>query len=228
MMRAAQHRRSRASHGSLTAHVLVAQEAERRRVSREMHDDLAQKVALLQFQIEGMKQRLISHPQVLPELESLRGCVAMLAEDVHRICFRLHPVILDNLGLVPGIEFLCAEHSRMTGVKATFLHDAIPDLLPANVALCLYRVVQEAIQNAAKHSTAKDVTISLRKSGNGIGVEVCDTGQGFDMNEAGAKSGLGLVFISERVRLLGGRCTIRSAPGKGTRISVIVPLTVTE
>ena len=223
-MRAPQHRRRRTHHGSLAAHVLVAQEAERRRVSREMHDDLAQKVALLQFQIEGMKRRLISQPQVLPELESLRGCVAMLAEDVHRICFRLHPVILDNLGLVRGIEFLCEEHNRTTGVRATFLHHEIPDQLPANVALCVYRVVQEAIQNAAKHSRAKDVTVTLRKIGNGIGAEVCDSGQGFDMNAAGAKSGLGLMFIAERVRLLGGRCTIRSTPGNGTRISVIVPL----
>jgi len=224
LMRAAQHTRKRTHHGSLAAHVLVAQEAERRRVSREMHDDLAQKVALLQFQIEGMKRRMISRPEILPELESLRGCVAMLAEDVHRICFRLHPVILDNLGLVRGIEFLCDEHNRTTGVKAKFLHHAISDQLPANVALCLYRVVQEGIQNAAKHSRAKLVTVTLRKIGNGIGVEICDTGQGFDMNGAGAKSGLGLVFISERVRLLGGRCTIRSKPGKGTRISVIVPL----
>jgi signal transduction histidine kinase len=223
-MRAAQHTRNRTHHGSLAAHVLVAQEAERRRVSREMHDDLAQKVALLQFQIEGMKRRMISQPEILPELESLRGCVAMLAEDVHRICFRLHPVILDNLGLVRGIEFLCDEHFRTTGVKATFVHHAIPDRLPANIALCLYRVVQEAIQNVAKHSTAKDATVSLRRVGNGIGAEVCDTGQGFDMREAGAKPGLGLVFISERVRMLGGRCTIRSTPGKGTRISVIVPL----
>jgi signal transduction histidine kinase len=224
MRRAAEHTRNRKHHGSLAAHVLVAQEAERRRVSREMHDDLAQKVALLQFQIEGMKRRLGSQPQVLPELESLRGCVAMLAEDVHRICFRLHPVILDNLGLVRGVEFLCEEHFRTTGVKATFEHHAIPEQIPSNVALCVYRVVQEAVQNVAKHSTAKDVTVKLRKIGNGIGAEICDAGQGFDMRDSEAKPRLGLVFISERVRLLGGRCTIRSTPGKGTRVSVVVPL----
>jgi signal transduction histidine kinase len=224
MMRAAQHRRNQTHHGSLAAHVLIAQESERRRISRELHDDLAQKVALLQFQIEGMKQRLGALPQVLPELESLRGCVAMLAEDVHRICFRLHPVILDNLGLVRGVEFLCDEHSRTTGVKATFEHHAIPERIPTNVALCLYRVVQEAIQNVVKHSTTKDVTVTLRKIRNGIGAEVCDAGQGFDMSESAAKPRLGLGFISERVRLLGGRSTIRSTPGKGTRVSVVVPL----
>jgi signal transduction histidine kinase len=227
-MRTAQHRRNQTHHGSIAAHVLVAQEAERRRVSREMHDDLAQKVALLAFQIEGMKRRLVSQPQVLPELESLRGCVATLAEDVHRICFRLHPVILDNLGLVRGIEFLCDEHSRTTGVKATFLHHAIPDRLPANVALCLYRVVQEALQNAAKHSNAKDVTVDLRKIGGAIRAVVSDTGRGFDATGAGARPGLGLVFVSERVRLLGGRCAIRSTPGKGTRISVIVPVPLSQ
>lgn len=210
--------------GSLAAQVLVAQESERRRVCRDMHDDLAQKVALLEFQIEAMKQRMALQPQVLPELETLRGCVAALAEDVHRICFQLHPVILDNLGLVRGIEFLCEEQSRTSGVHLTFTHGPIPDRLPANVSLCLYRVVQEALQNLARHARTTEGGVVLHKMRAGLRVVIQDAGQGFDMKEAHGRPGLGLVFISERAKLLRGRCSISSAPGEGTQISVYVPL----
>src|SRR5579863_6517341 len=105
----------------VAAQVIVAQEAERRRFSREMHDDLAQKVALLEFQIEGMKRKLSPRHRASAELECLRGSVAMLAEDLHRICYRLHPVVLDNLGLVAGVEFLCSEFARTSGVKPKFI-----------------------------------------------------------------------------------------------------------
>jgi signal transduction histidine kinase len=223
--RAAKRNRTRANgtmHSSIAAQLLVAQEAERRRVCREMHDDLAQRVALLQFEIEDMKRRFTSQPQVLPELDSLRGCVTMLAEDVHRICERLHPIVLDNLGLVRGIEFLCEEQARTGGLKASFVHGCIPRRLPANVSLCLYRVVQEALQNAAKYSGADQVTVRLHKEDNGVRALVSDTGRGFDM-KAASRSGLGLMFLAERVKLLDGRCAIRSAPGKGTLISAWVP-----
>lgn len=220
--------RRRGFNRSLAAHALVAQEAERRRVGREMHDDLAQNVALLEFQIEAMTRRLRAEPQVVLELESLRGCVAMLAEDVHRICHRLHPVILDNLGLVRGIQFLCEEHTRTSGIKAEFLHGDLPDQLPVNLSLCIYRVVQEALQNVARHSKAPEATVTLHKTRTGIRVVVCDNGCGFDPNAVAAKSRLGLVFASERVKLVGGRCMVCSAPGKGTRISAFVPLSASE
>jgi signal transduction histidine kinase len=209
-------------HGSLAAQVLVAQEAERRRVGREMHDDLAQRVALLQFEIDGMKRRCSSHPQVLPQLESLGKCVTLLAEDVHRICERLHPVVLDNLGLVRGIEFLCADLARTSGMTPSFEHSLIPEGIPANISLCLYRVVQEALHNAAKYSGASEASVSLHQEGAGLRVVIRDSGRGFDMGQV-RRLGLGLMFIEERVRLLEGRCTVESAPGKGTRVSAWVP-----
>ncbi len=188
-----------------------------------MHDDLAQRVALLEFEIESMKRRFNSQPQVLPELDSLRGSVAMLAEDVHRICERLHPVVLDNLGLVRGVEFLCQDQSRASTAHAVFSHGNIPKQLPANVSLCIYRIVQEALSNATKYSGAAEVNVALRTEGGGIRAIVSDAGRGFDP-QADGHSGLGLVFMEERVKLLGGRCRITSAPGKGTRISAWVPI----
>lgn len=210
--------------GNLAAQVLVAQEAERRRFSREMHDDLAQKVALLEFQIEGMKRKFNQQDRAIAELECLRGSVAALAEDLHRICYRLHPVVLDNLGLVAGVEFLCSEYARMSGVHPRLVCEAVPDQVPSNVALCLYRVIQECLNNVHKHACAKQVVILLRGFTNGIRAIVSDTGHGFEANCARAKSGLGLTFISERVKLLGGRSSIRSAPGRGTRIETFVPV----
>src|SRR5580692_4756707 len=103
------------ANGDLAVQVIVAQEAERRRFSREMHDDLAQKVALLEFQIEGMKRTFDQRDGATAELECLRRSVAALAEDLHRICYRLHPVVLDNLGLVAGVDFLCNEFARVSG-----------------------------------------------------------------------------------------------------------------
>jgi signal transduction histidine kinase len=216
------------SDGNIAAQVLVAQEAERRRFSREMHDDLAQKVALLEFQIEGMKRKLNRRDGALAELECLRGSVAALAEDLHRICYRLHPVVLDNLGLVAGVEFLCNEYARTSGIRPKCVCETMPDRVPANVALCLYRVIQEALSNVHKHACAKQVAVLLRGFTNGIRAIVSDSGRGFEVNCTGDNSGLGLTFICERVKLLGGRSSIRSAPGRGTRIEAFVPLSSSD
>ncbi len=209
---------------NVAAQVLVAQEAEQRRFSREMHDDLAQKVALLQFQIEGMKCKFDQRGAAIAELECLRGTVAALAEDLHRICYRLHPVVLDNLGLVAGVEFLCDEYARLSGIHPTFVCHEVPSQVPSNVALGLYRVVQEALNNVHKHADAKHVAVLLRGCADGIEAIVSDTGRGFEANCAGRRLGLGLTSIYERVNLLGGRSSIRSALGRGTSIEVFVPL----
>lgn len=221
----------------MAALLLSAQEAERRRVSREMHNDLAQRVALLEFEIESVKRRFTAgppgadqqalHELVLPHLDSLRGAVGLLADDVHRICEQLHPAVLENLGLARGIASLCEDHARANAVTPTFTHELVPDRLPSTVSLCLYRVVQEALQNAAKYAGHSAITVTLKQEGRGIRAVVSDNGRGFDRKTL-ARPGLGLMFVSERVKLLGGRCAIQSAPGKGTRISVWVPCRPSE
>jgi signal transduction histidine kinase len=212
---------------NVATQVLLAQEAERRRFSREMHDDLAQKVALLEFQIEGMKRKFKCDPAI-EELECLRGSVASLADDLHRICHRLHPVVLDNLGLVAGVEFLCNEHFRISGVDPTFVSEMVPNGIPSSVALCLYRIVQEALNNIHKHACAKQVVVALRGSTNGIEASVSDSGRGFEVSNTRPKSGLGLTFICERANLLGGQSRIHSTPGRGTRIEAFVPLAASD
>jgi signal transduction histidine kinase len=211
----------------LTASLLMEQEAEHRRISREIHDDLGQKLALLEIQVERMKRTPDREERLVLELESLRGTVAELAEDLHRICHCLHPVILDTLGLTAGIEYLCEEYTRMTGIEVKFLREKIPPA-SSGLSLCLYRVVQEALHNVAKHARSKRVTVMLCGSGEGIQVMIRDAGCGFDpsvprTDRARKNQGLGLVSLAERVRLLAGRFEVRSKPGRGTRIVAFVP-----
>ncbi|MGH9558185.1 MAG: sensor histidine kinase [Bryobacteraceae bacterium] len=210
----------------LAANLLATQEEERRRVSRELHDELGQRLALLEIQIEEMVRRLGADSPVICELEALRSRVAGIAEDVHRICCRLHPAILENLGLIVAVRSYCEEYSAWSGIKTRFSHCGVPARLPPPVALCLYRVVQEGLRNAAKHSRSKRALVVLRGSEEGVHLIVKDSGQGFVLSEASKKGGLGLISLCERVRLSGGICNIHSAPERGTRIQAWVPLTM--
>jgi signal transduction histidine kinase len=205
----------------------LEQEAEHRRISREIHDDLGQKLALIEIQVERLKRTPDRESRLVTELESLRGSVAGLAEDLHRICHCLHPVILDTLGLTAGIEYLCEEYTRMSGIAVKFVRGEIPPP-SSSISLCLYRVVQEALHNVAKHAHAEQVTVMLCGNKEGIQVMVRDTGCGFNLSlprtdRARLNQGLGLISLEERVRLLGGRFEVRSKPGRGTRIAAFVP-----
>src|SRR5580658_3920542 len=155
------------------AGLLLEQEAEHRRISREIHDDLGQKLALLEIQVERMKRRPDREGTLVSELESLRGSVASLSEDLHRICHCLHPVILDTLGLCPGIEFLCEEYTRMSGIAVKFVCGNIPPA-SSNVSLCLYRVVQESLHNVVKHARTRRVTVMLCSTDGGLQVMIRD------------------------------------------------------
>lgn len=210
-----------------TACLLMAQEAEQRRISREIHDDLGQRLALLEIQVEKMKRAHVSEANRISELESLRENVAELAEDLQRICHCLHPVILDTLGLAVGIESLCEEYTRTSGIDVKFVHGNIPPA-PADISLCLYRVVQEALHNVSKHSRAKRAIVTLSSDRAGIQVMICDAGRGFDLarsrtDRTRTNHGLGLISLGERVRLLRGRYEIRSQPGRGTHVMAFVP-----
>ncbi len=210
----------------LAANLLEAQEEERRRVSRELHDELGQRLALLEIQIEEMKRRLGSDERLASELVTLRTRVGEIADDVHRICYRLHPAILENLGLVAAVRSYCEEYSAWSGIKARFSYCDVPSHLPASVSLCIYRVVQEALRNAAKHSRATRAIVMLRGIRHGLQIVIKDSGRGFVLDQVRGKGGLGLISVTERVRLAGGNCAIRSAPDQGTRIQAWIPLSM--
>jgi signal transduction histidine kinase len=208
----------------LAADRVAAQEEERRRVSRELHDDLGQRLGLLELQIAQTERELGGDSSVYSALESLRASVREIAEDLHRICCRLHPAILENLGLTIAVESFCEEYSTWSSVRARFLHRGVPAKLAPSTALCLYRVVQEALRNVSQHARATRVVVLMRGMEGGIEVTVKDNGCGFCVDGAGRNGRLGLVSLNERVKLAGGRFSIESAPDRGTRIHAWVPV----
>jgi signal transduction histidine kinase len=204
---------------------MEAQEHERSRVARELHDDVCQRMAVLALHLS----RLANH---IPEREvdarrqvrDLYQEVGELGQHVNDISHRLHSSKLQLLGLAEAAATFCREVSIDHGVAVDFVDDDVPATLPDGVAINLFRVLQEALANAVKHSGASRYVVSLRGTDDQLRLEVIDDGRGFDPEVAMATSGLGLVSMQERIRLVNGDVTIESRPGAGTRIRASVPL----
>ena len=216
---------SQALQRALMARLLTSQEEERSRIARELHDDLNQKLAFLAVDAEMLEQRLSESPDVIREhLRSLQHRAAELSEDVRRMAHQLHPAVLDDLGLEPGLRSYCAEFSRLAGIPVKFSCRGLSESLPPEVALCLYRVAQEGLRNIAKHSRASRASVTLAGAKEAIRLSITDSGIGFIRDAVKSKGGLGIASMEERVRLVNGNILIESKPGKGTRITVHVPL----
>jgi signal transduction histidine kinase len=197
--------------------LIEVQEEERRRISQELHDDLGQRLALLEIQIYQLEHK--HHPaDIAKGLKSLRDRVGEMDRDIHRICYELYPVVLEKLGLIVALTSLCREFAEMTGIATDFHHENVPSFIPDHASLCLYRLTQEALHNVFKHSKAKEAKVSIKGIAGGIEVKVVDSGGGFDPFQARTKKGLGLLTIDERVQSAGGRCSVRSTPGSGTEV----------
>jgi signal transduction histidine kinase len=210
---------------ALTGRLINAQEEERKRISRELHDDLSQKLALLAFNAGGLlAEPAASSEKMNQKLRNLQGQVQQLAQDVRQISHELHPSILDDLGLVAALDELCQEFSAREGIEVVFEPEAIPKVLPVDLASCLYRVSQEALHNVLKHAHASQVRLKLSASGDGIHLCIRDNGVGFDSEAGLSRPGLGIVSMKERVGLVQGEFTIGSRPGHGTELKVFVPL----
>ena len=209
---------------ALTARLLDLQEAGNKDLARELHDDLSQKLAALGMQVATLLQPSNGSPDKLPDrVRSVSARINALAEDVHAMSRRLHPAILDELGLEAALSEECVSFSAQIGVPAKFESKG-PTLLPEDVSLCLYRVAQESLRNIAKHAQATNIRVVLSARKDGVRLRIEDTGDGFDLKEVKGKGGLGLISMEERVRLVGGRFTIKSQPGEGTTVEVFVPL----
>ena len=210
---------------ALTAGLLNTQEEERRRVSRELHDDLSQKVAKLQFDVESLEQQL--PPDLMDgkrPLLAIRDEIGTLANDLRRIAYQLHPAALDHLGLAVAIRTYSQEFSKREGLPVQFTARKVPARIPPEVASSLYRIVQEALRNVAKHAGKTSVKITLAGGSKQLSLSIRDHGMGFDKHSVQHKGGLGLIGMQERVRLVRGEFSLEAQPGRGAAIMIRVPL----
>jgi signal transduction histidine kinase len=209
---------------SLSGRLIVAQEQERARLTQELHDGLSQSMALLAVELEMLGQEPVAPSQFRLRLDGFASQVKALSADVHRLSHGLHPAKLDQLGLAAATSGHCRDVERAHPIAISCECAGVPRGLPPDVALCLYRVTQEALQNVVKHSGAKSATVELTSEDGQLRLSVSDDGRGFDIGAAGEKAGLGLLTMRERVRLAHGEIRWRSQPGAGTRVDVSVPL----
>jgi signal transduction histidine kinase len=211
----------------LSARLLEIEEEDRRRLSRELHDEIGQTLALLQIQITNAQAALQGQPAVLREqLQRARALAEKTVQTIRNISLLLRPALLDDLGLVPALQFQLEDFLQRSGIAAEFEEDNVPEQLPDAVKTCVYRIVQEALHNCEKHSGAHKVRVTVRQLPDCLAVEVADDGKGFVLNEKrmpNQTNGLGLLGIRERVALVGGSLTIDSAPSQGTRIALRIP-----
>jgi signal transduction histidine kinase len=208
----------------LAARLIHAQEEERRRIAREMHDDWTQRLALLSIDMAKLEKHLGAPEGALPLLRAMQEQLVGLSEDVHALSRQLHPSILDDLGLVEALRSECASFSHRERIVVVYQPEGVPPTLPRDVALCVYRVAQEALRNLAKHAAVNDAWVSLAATGSELVLRVQDKGAGFDPAEGHSHPGLGLSSMQERVRLIQAQLSVTSAPGQGTTVEVRVPL----
>jgi PAS domain S-box-containing protein len=209
----------------VNSRLIEAQERERARISRELHDDISQRLAMLTIELEQLGQKFFdSPPDLLHRVARLRNQSADIATDVQSLSHELHSSKLEYLGITTAMRAFCHEFSDQQNVEVVFAHDEIPRTLPQDISLCLFRVSQEALQNAVKHSGVRHFDVELRCASDAIQLTVRDSGSGFDPEGASKTQGLGLVSMAERVKLVGGLLLIDSQPHRGTTIHAKVPL----
>ena len=208
---------------NLSGRLLSAQEEERRRIARELHDNLGQQISLLAIEIEQVAMTSEPRTAVAGSLRQIGARTAEISSEIHNLSHRLHSVKLEALGLAVAVQGHCRE-LRGQGLQVTSLVENVPGALSQEVALCLFRVVQEGLNNVIKHSGAGEARVSLRGTSDALLLSIADSGRGFDESDASDRAGLGLASIVERLRLIGGEVTIRSNPGRGTTIDARVPL----
>ncbi len=211
---------------SLAAQLLTAQEEERRRISRDLHDDVSQRLAMLTVEVETLEQHLRAFPeQFRARLRQLRKRVGGLSDDVRHLAYQFHPSILDDLGLPIALKRYVDDFTARTGLRGTFVHRNLGERLPQDISSCLYRVAQESLGNVSKHARAAQFTVELVGSKEGIRLSVRDSGVGFTPELVKPPNGgLGFISMKERVRLVSGTLEVLSRPGEGTHVRVWVPL----
>ena len=217
-------RASRAELRILAGRLIRGQEDERKRVARELHDDLSQRLSALQLGSADLARLAPATSSAAADHLAHQEHLAEIVEEVRRLAFDLHPAILTHLGLRAALHSFCVEFSAREGIDVEFNAQKEPASLQEEVALCLYRVTQEALRNVARHSGAKSVSVTLKIAEGGLHLAIRDRGNGFDARPGWSGEGLGLLSMNERVMLVHGTFRVRSKVGHGTQIEVWVPV----
>jgi len=209
----------------LTAGLINAQESASRQLARELHDVFSQELASLGMQIFTLQEESKSDGKLAARLTDLGNRLVRLAHDIHHTSHELHPAVLEDLGLKPALADECDSFQERSGIPTRFTEESLPAVIPKDVSLCLYRITQESLRNIGKHAAdSSEVHVSVSGSPQGVTLRIEDNGEGFDVEDARRKGGLGLISMEERVRLLNGSLSIRPEPGKGSTIEVFIPI----
>ena len=200
--------------------VLRAQEEERRRLARDLHDEVNQALTAILLRLEALSQD--ADPELAGHLDELKSLVSQAMDELLKLARQLRPAALDDLGLIAALEGQLTRFSEQTGIQTSLRASGEPGSVGEDQQTVIYRVVQEALSNAAQHSGAKHIDFDLQIfPSHGVELRVSDDGRGFDTRRAG--NGLGLGGMAERARLVGGELSIRSEPGHGTRVRLYIP-----
>jgi signal transduction histidine kinase len=209
----------------LSGRLINAQEEERSRLASELHDDFSQRMAVLSLGLETAADMIPGSPEEANrQLHELMNSAGEIGADLHTLSHRLHSSTLERLGLASGVSAFCKEFTAQQGTQIACSYDDVPRAVSPDVALCLFRIVQEGLRNVKKHSEATHAQVKLKKLDGGLHLSISDNGKGFDLNGASEGQGLGLWSMKERVRLIAGRFEIHSELHNGTRIEVWAPL----
>jgi PAS domain S-box-containing protein len=212
---------------SLSGRLIDAQEEERKRIAREIHDDYNQRLAMLAMEVEELAEQVGDSPaEAGPIFHQIWNQIGEIGSDLHSLSHRLHSSTLESLGLVAGMKAFCEEFAAQQEIQVDFAHENVPRGIPADVALCLFRVAQEGLRNIKRHSGANKAEVRLEASEKKLHLSITDQGRGFDVNQHSPHDGIGIRSMEERLRSFGGQLEIRSRPMEGTRINAWLPLRV--
>ena len=209
---------------SLSGRLIDAQEEERKRIAREIHDDYNQRLAMLAMEVEELADQVGDSPvEAGPIFHEIWNQIGELGSDLHSLSHRLHSSTLESLGLVAGMKAFCEEFAEQQEIQVDFAHENVPRGIPADAALCLFRVTQEGVRNIKRHSGACKAEVRLEASGKKLHLSIADRGRGFDVNKHSPSGGIGIRSMEERLRSLGGQLEISSRPMEGTSINAWLP-----
>ncbi|MEO8328309.1 MAG: sensor histidine kinase, partial [Nitrospirota bacterium] len=210
---------------ALGAQLISAQEDERRRLSRELHDDMNQRLAVVALEIQSIQSTLPESDPMQKTLQHLNDQVSSLSDNIRNLAYQLHPSILDDLGLVVALQSSIKDFSQWENIPVTFQPRDVPRILPQDIALCVYRVTQECLRNVAKHAEASQVFVEVMGLENGLQLVITDNGKGFIPQAVRPGThGLGLIGMKERIRVVQGTFNVKASKGKGTTITAWIPL----